>query len=211
MGKMYKIVRYVPRDVEFLGGSVSGAKKYHGFEKAKQGMLNTIKKKFAGMDKYCADLIDSYCEKYYPNGAPKNFDMLKNLLTDFILRPEELEWELDDKYSDIDFEDERVRFALSFDFTPEGIIRILYIDVVEDAKCEFPEGVINAFHLKELEDVESERVVILSAGKDYGLDVVFSLLTDDDENEYPWEDWDWLSQNIKYKSPCFTDTNSTNL
>ena len=104
MGKMYKIVRYVPRDVEFWGGSVSGAKKYHGFEKAKQGMLNTIKKKFAGMDKYCADLIDSYCEKYYPNGAPKNFDMLKNLLTDFILRPEELEWELDDKYSDIDFE-----------------------------------------------------------------------------------------------------------
>ena len=190
MGKMYKIVRYVPRDVEFWGGSVSGAKKYHGFEKAKQGMLNTIKKKFAGMDKYCADLIDSYCEKYYPNGAPKNFDMLKNLLTDFILRPEELEWELDDKYSDIDFEDERVHFALSFDFTPEGIIRLLYIDVVEDAKCEFPEGVINAFHLKELEDVESERVVILSAGKDYGLDVVFSLLTDDDENEYPWEDWD---------------------
>jgi hypothetical protein len=45
MSEMYKIVRYVPQGCGPFGGSINGAKKYHGFEKAKAAMYETIVKK----------------------------------------------------------------------------------------------------------------------------------------------------------------------
>ncbi len=45
MGEMYKIVRYVPQGCGPLGGSINGARKYHGFEKAKIAMYETTTKK----------------------------------------------------------------------------------------------------------------------------------------------------------------------
>lgn len=191
MSDMYKIVRYVPQDQGgIFGGGINGARKYHGFEKAKQGMRETVKNKYAGMEKHCADLIDAYCQEYYPNSVPHNFKLLKQLISDYFNKPDELELELENKYADIDFEDERVHFALSFDFTPEGLNRFLYIEVADEAKWKFPEGCITSIQMNELTDPESERYVLLTAGKNYGIEVVLSLMTDEDEDSLPWEDWD---------------------
>ena len=190
MGDMYKIVRYTPQGDDFFSGCMHGAKKYHGFEKAKTAMHETVKKKFEGMDKHCADLIDSYCKEYYPDGAPNNFNLLKQFISEYLRDPATFENEFEDKFAGIDFEDERVCFALSYDFDADGVIRHLYIEVSDEAKNKFPEGIISSISIKKLCDPESERYISLTAGKDYGLEIVFSLMSEEDENKFPWEDWD---------------------
>lgn len=192
MSEMYKIVRYTPYSIneKVLGGifnPILGAKKYHGFEKAKTAMRETVKEKFKDMDKHCAELIDSYCAQHYPDGAPKNFAMLKELIRDAIHNPEELEQTLKDKYEGLDFEDERVSFGLGMDLDEDGVIDHLYIDVFDDAEWTFPEGIISCIRLPELKYPESERYISLTAGKQWGLEIVFSLMTDADEEELSFE------------------------
>ena len=195
MSDMYKIVRYTPgsineereNDLGIRLNPVHGAKWYHGFEKAKKAMRETVKEKFDSMDVHCAELIDSYCAKYYPDGAPENFALLKEFIKDAIYNPEALEENLEEKYEEIDFEDERVCFALEYDFDNDGAIRHLYIDVSEDAKWTFPEGIISSIYLQELTDPESERYISLTAGKNWGLEIVFSLMTDEDEENFIFE------------------------
>ena len=155
MSEMYKIVRYVPQDMVPFGDGFIGAERYHGFEKAKRAMYATIETKFAGMQQECSDLIDKYCTEYYPEGAPENFNMLKQFINEYLSDPENFEFE--DKYADIDFEDDRISFGLSFEFMTEGLNRVFYIEVTDDAKWKFPEGVITALELKELTSSDSEQ------------------------------------------------------
>jgi len=190
MSEMYKIVRYIPKYMGLFGGNINGAKKYHGFEKAKKAFNETVVKKFAKMDKICADLIDSYCKEYYPDGAPQNFELLKQFIYDYLTNPAELELKFDSKYSDLDFEDDRVSFGLGIDFDEDGSFPFLYIDVTDEARWKFPEGIISSLCIKPLTDPVSERYISLCAGETYGLDVVFSLMTDEDEENLLFEDWD---------------------
>ncbi len=143
------------------------------------------------MDEECAELIDAYCEEYYPDDTPENFELLKQFIKEYIADPAAFEKDFEEKYSEIDFEDERIRFALSFDFDKDGMIRDLYIDVTDEAKGKFPEGVISCLSLTELTHPESERYISLTAGENRGNEIVFSLMTEEDEEEFPWEDEDW--------------------
>ena len=184
MSEMYKIVRYVPEGMP-LGGCINGATKHHGFKSAKRAMYATIETKFAGMQQECSDLIDKYCAEYYPEGAPENFNMLKQFINEYLSDPENFEFE--DKYAELDFEDDRISFGLSFEFMDEGINRVFYIEVTDDAKWKFPEGVITAFELKELTSSDSEQYVLLTARENIGLEIVYSLMTEEDENDMFFE------------------------
>ena len=192
MSELYKIVRsrpyYINEELEKASGleidPVLGAKRYHGFEKAKKAMRETVKEKLADMDQHCAELIDSYCAEYYPDGAPQNFAMLKELIREAIHHPEELEKNIKEKYSDIDFEDDRINFGIAFD--KEGAIPTIYMNASEEAMWKFPEGRINV-KLCELDDPFSSLWFWLTAGKRYGLEILLSLLTDEDEEDLLFE------------------------
>ena len=186
MSELYKIVRYNPPDDTPLSGGIIGANWYHGFEQAKKAFHETVKEKFDGMSEKCDELIDSYCKKYYPDGAPENFDQLKQSIREYIADPEAFEKDYE-KYEDIDFEDERICFGLGYDLLPDGLVPFLYMKVTDEAKWEFPEGSISSLLLRELKDPESELYISLTAGEHWGLEIVFSLMTDEDKDEYPWD------------------------
>ncbi len=190
MSEMYKIVRSIPQDCGMFGGSVLGANKYHGFQKAKEAMFETIVEKFEGVDKKCDDLINSYCEEYYPNGAPKEFDLLKQLIRDYLKDPatfEKKHAEEDSEYCFLCFEDERVCFSFCLYADDDGTLEYFRIDVSDEAKDKFPEVLISTIGLSELEYPDSERFVSITAGEDCGLEVCFSLMTEEDEDSLPFE------------------------
>ncbi len=189
MSEMYKIVRSIPQECGMFGGSVFGAHKYHGFDMAKKAMFETIVEKFEGMDKKCEDLINSYCEEYYLDGAPEEFDLLKQLIRDFLKDPATFENKHaaeESEYCFLCFEDERVCFSFRLYGDDDGMLEYFCIDVSDEAKNKFPEGLISTIGLSELKHPESERFISLTAGENCGLEVCFSLMTEDDENSLPF-------------------------
>ena len=177
----YKIIRYSN------SGFICEKSKYLNFKEAKAAMHKTIVTKMNGMQSYCNELIDSYCKEYYPDSNTDIFELLKQFINDYLTNPAELDKTYDEKYKDLEFEDDRIAFGFDFGFDG-GPVYAFFIDVQEEANCKFPKAFISTIKMSPITLPDAERGISLSAGEDIGLDIVLSQLTDEDDIDAYEED-----------------------
>ncbi len=188
MGRMYNIARYVPMNNPTIPGALNGEETFHGLEKAKIAMRETVTKKFgAGVEKF-TNKIDEYCQKYYGDNTPIEFINLKNLIIDVITNPAfpKSEKDLVEKYDWFDFKDDRIRFEFDSALlcvSDEGLVTVpmLEIEILGDDKEIFLEGLISCFVIKDFPYDDIVYRCWLSSGVFFGLDIELTLVPEDEE------------------------------
>ncbi len=188
MGRMYKIARYIPMTHPMFPGGLNGEESYHGLEKAKIAMRETVTEKFCNGAEIYINKIDEYCQKYYPDNTPPEFEKLKNLIVDVITDPvfPKSQEELEQKYGWFDFEDDRIRFdffSAVLCMTEKGLemVPLLDIEIYDDDKELFVEGLISCFVIKDFPEEDIMYRCWLSAGVYRGLDIEMTLIPEDEE------------------------------
>ena len=190
MAEMYNIARYIPMSHPNFPGALNGEESYHGLEKAKIAMRETVTEKFGeSAIVKITNKIDEYCQKYYPDNTPSEFLKLKELIANVITDPSfpKSQEELEQNYGWFNFEDERISFSFKEDFVDlieetGDMVPALQIDIFDDDDKEmFIEGYINCFIMKDLpeDDMASYRCW-LSAGVYMGLDINLYISFDDE-------------------------------
>lgn len=135
---MWKIERKCPF-------GLIGEDEFYTFEEAKIQFRNTIKEKLGDGIAEFTNQIDEYCEKYYPDGAPNNFEELKNTLIQLVTNPDYPE--NPDEFEFEDFEDDNIEFYID-SFSKTLFIYINNDDITE----EFPQAEINIIKMNEPDD-----------------------------------------------------------
>ncbi len=191
MSKLYKIARYVPMSHPMFSGALNGKKTYHGFEKAKAAMRQTVIEKFGpAVDGYIKK-IDEYCQKYYPENTPPEIEKLKKLIADFFSDPAfpQTTEEIEQKYGWFFFEDDRIYIEFDlFDYDDgEGktqALPFLRVTIYVDDKEIFIEGLIDCFIIADdylWDDEDSVYRCWLSAGVYYGIDMEMTLVSENED------------------------------
>ncbi len=189
MSKMYNVARYIPMNHPYFPGNLNGEEKYHGLEKAKIAMRETVVEKFAGGLEKLTKKIDEYCGIYYPDNIPTEFVKLKGLIMDVLSDPTfpKSQETLEEKYGWFDFEDERIHFWFEEEYVNfiEGTgdkVPTLQIEINDEDEEIFLQGFVSCFIMKDLPDDDDLTTYRcwLSAGVNVGLDIDLSIVLDDE-------------------------------
>ena len=153
---------------------------FNSFDSAKIEFRHIIKNKHKDSIKHFTDIIDKYCEEFYPNGAPKEIlwakDVIGKIVTepDFVCGAPELS-------EDVYFEDDNIQIEY------DGVRLIIYPIDIDDIPDDF-KFVVAEINATNFYDENLEYYFYISDRKDHEINITLKNTdgaeSDEDELDF---------------------------